>query len=70
MADLPQIVRTVIRHRATQYWHKPGTFEAALHAAQMVGDQDVDRLASAIEREITAREFRCDFDDPCDAWAA
>jgi len=70
MANLSDIIQTTLRHRSARYWHKPDTFQAALRAAEAAQDQGIEAMVNAIEREITSREFVCNFDDPCDAWAA
>ena len=51
------------------YWHKPDTFDAALSAA-IKAKGGIEASMNAIEREIVAREFICDFDDPCDRWGS
>lgn len=68
--SLTEIARTAVCHRSMQYWHRDGTVEAATAAAQAVQHLGVEAVIDAMEHEIKQREFICDFDDPCDAWAA
>jgi hypothetical protein len=68
--NLREIVEITIWHRSGSYWYTDGAIEAAVAAAEAVRGQGDEAMISAIERELKKREFICNFDDPCDAWAA
>jgi hypothetical protein len=68
--SLREIVTVTVMNRAGIYWHADGTIEATIAAAEAVQDQGIEAIIDTIEREVKKREFICNFDDPCDKWAA
>ena len=67
---LAEIASVTVAHRSSRYWHRDGTIAAMIAAAESVQHLGVEAIIDAMEHEIKQREFICDFDDPCDAWAA
>ena len=70
MMDWKDIIRTSIRARSARYWYKDGVEDAAIAAAEACRHCHVEEIIDAVELEIKKHEFICNFDDPCDAWAA
>lgn len=66
-----EIVQICVQSRSALYWHSDGVVEAATAAAEAAEPCGMEAAIDAIECEVTAHEFICDFDDPCDImWPA
>jgi hypothetical protein len=74
---LRELATIAVRHRSAAFWHKDGTVDAMVAAAEAVMTNQAvpfgrkeQAVINAMKRELKAREFICNFDDPCDVWAA